>query len=105
MITIDATIRRALEVSGRDLILTLDPALQGLPDTAHGGSVLAVFDALAEATAPREVSGTYHRRVPLGIPLALQRAQADPAHTLALSDPASENVLLGGPVVPAGRPR
>ena len=40
MITIDATIRRALEVSGRDLILTLDPALQGLPDTAHGGSVL-----------------------------------------------------------------
>ncbi len=104
MITIDATIRRALEVSGRDLILTLDPALQGLPDTAHGGSVLAVFDALAEATAPREVSGTYHRRVPLGIPLALQRAQADAAHTFALSDPSSKNVLVEGRVVPAGSP-
>ena len=53
MVTIDATLRRALEVSGRDLILTLDPALQGLPETAHGGLVLAVFAALAEATAPR----------------------------------------------------
>jgi acyl-coenzyme A thioesterase PaaI-like protein len=91
-------------VSGRDLILTLDPALQGLPDTAHGGSVLAVFDALAEATAPREVSGTYHRRVPLGIPLALQRTRADSAHTFALSDPSSKNVLVEGRVVLAGSP-
>src|SRR5499426_3705900 len=99
MITIDTTLRRALEVSGRDLILTLDPALQGLPETAHGGSVLAVFDALAEATWPREVSGTYHRRVPLGVPLALQRARADSAHTFALSDPSSKNVLVEGRVV------
>src|SRR5436305_154700 len=37
MTTIDAVLRHALEVSGRDLILTLDPALQGLPDTARGG--------------------------------------------------------------------
>src|SRR3977135_4573426 len=102
MTTIDATLRHALEVSGRDLILTLDPALQWLPDTAHGGSVLAVFDALADATAPREVSGTYHRRVPLGIPLALQRAQADAAHTFALSDPSSKNVLVEARVVLAG---
>lgn len=99
MINIDTTLRRALEVSGRDLILTLDPALQGLPDTAHGGSVLAVFDALAEATAPREVSGTYHRRVPLGVPLALQRVRRDSAHTFALSDPSSKNVLVDGRVV------
>ena len=100
MVTIDATLRRALEESGRDLILTLDPALQGLPETAHGGSVLAVFDGLAEATGPREVSGTYHRRVPLGVPLALQRARADSAHTFALSDPSSKNVLVEGRVVP-----
>src|SRR5213593_4741322 len=53
MTTIDATLRGALEVSGRDLILTLDPALQGLPETAHGGSVLAVFDALANASPTR----------------------------------------------------
>src|SRR4029453_1208014 len=102
MMTIDATLRRALEVRGRDLILTLDPALQGLPEAAHGGSVLAVFDALAEATAPREVSGTYHRRVPLGVPLALQRTRADSAHTFALSDPSSQNVLVEGGAVLGG---
>src|SRR5215470_20251867 len=99
MTTIDTTLRRALEESGRDLILTLDPALQGLPETAHGGSVLTVFDALAAATVPREVSGTYHRRVPLGVPLALQRAREESAHTFALSDPSSKNVLVEGRVV------
>ena len=99
MITIDTTLRRALEVSGRDLILTLDPALQGLPETAHGGSVLAVFDALAAAAAPREISGTYHRRVPLGVPLALQQAREESAHTFALSDPSSKNVLVEGRVM------
>ena len=77
MITIDGALRHALEVSGRDLILTLDPALQGLPETAHGGSVLAVFDTLAGMTAPREVSGIYRRRVPLGVPLTLRRAVED----------------------------
>src|SRR4030095_12780076 len=96
MITIDATLRRALEESGRDLILTLDPALQGLPETAHGGSVLAVFDALAEAPVPREVSGTYHRRVPLGAPRALPRARAASAQTCALSDPSSKNGFVEG---------
>src|SRR4029453_4975747 len=100
MITIDATLRRALEESGRDLILTLDPALQGLPETAHGGSVLAVFDARAGAPVPRQVSGPYHRHVPLGVPLTLQRARADSAHTFALSDPSSKNVLVEGRVVP-----
>ena len=99
MITIDTALRRALEVSGRDLILTLDPALQGLPETAHGGSVLAVFDALAEAAAPREVCGTYHRRVPLGVPLALQQTREESAHTFVLSDPSSKNVLVEGRVM------
>src|SRR5882672_7169622 len=93
MTTIDATLRHALEVSGRDLILTLDPALQGLPETAHGGSVLAVFDALSGATASREVSGLYRRRVPLGLPLTLLRARergglcaADLAYVLRVRD-------------------
>ncbi|PYN82597.1 MAG: hypothetical protein DMD96_05660 [Candidatus Rokuibacteriota bacterium] len=99
MTTIDATLRHALEVSGHDLILTLDPALQGLPETAHGGSVLAVFDALADAPAPREVSGIYRRRVPLGTPLTLQRRRADSTHTFVLSDPSS-NVLVDGRVAP-----
>jgi acyl-coenzyme A thioesterase PaaI-like protein len=99
MTTIDATLRRALEVSGRDLILTLDPALQGLPEAAHGGSVLAVFDALADLTVPREISGTYRRRVPLGAPLALRQSHDDSTHTFVLSDP-SANVLVDGRVAP-----
>ena len=97
MITIDATLRHALEVSGPDLILTLDPALQGLPETAHGGSVLAVFDTLAGATAPREVSGIYRRRVPLGLPLTLRRAREGSAETFVLSDQAG-GVLVDGRV-------
>ena len=105
MTTIDATLRHALEVSGRDLILTLDPALQGLPETAHGGSVLAVFDTLANAPAPREVSGMYRRRVPLGTPLTLLRTHADSTETFVLSDPVG-GVLVDGRVAPlaAGPP-
>ncbi|HYS18861.1 MAG TPA: PaaI family thioesterase [Candidatus Binatia bacterium] len=99
MTTIDATLRHALEVSGRDLILTLDPALQGLPETAHGGSVLAVFDALADAATPREVSGIYRRRVPLGMPLTLLRTRADSTETFVLSD-SSATVLVDGRVAP-----
>lgn len=99
MTTIDATLRHALEVSGRDLILTLDPALQGLPETAHGGSVLAVFDALADVTGPREVSGIYRRRVPLGSPLMLLRSRTDSTETFVLSDPAG-GVLVDGRVAP-----
>src|SRR6267142_323115 len=99
MTTIDATLRHALEVSGRDLILTLDPALQGLPETAHGGSVLAVFDALADAATPREVSGIYRRRVPLGVPLTLLRTRADSTETFVLSD-SSATVLVDGRVAP-----
>jgi acyl-coenzyme A thioesterase PaaI-like protein len=99
MTTIDATLRHALEVSGRDLILTLDPALQGLPETAHGGSVLAVFDALAGATGLREVAGLYRRRVPLGLPLTLRRAREDSAEAFVLSDQAG-SVLVDGRVTP-----
>jgi acyl-coenzyme A thioesterase PaaI-like protein len=97
MTTIDATLRHALEISGPDLILTLDPALQGLPETAHGGSVLAVFDTLAGGTAPREVSGLYRRRVPLGLPLTLVRARENSADTFVLSDQAG-SVLVDGRV-------
>src|SRR2546430_13643258 len=72
MATIDSVLRRALDDRSGDLVLTLDPAFQGLPDTAHGGSVLAAFDALAELGLPREVRGVYRKRVPLGVPLALR---------------------------------
>src|SRR5207248_1858845 len=71
MTTIDATLRGAIAGAGDDLILTLDPAFQGLPDAAHGGSVLALFEALAARRGARTVRGHYRRRVPLGVPLAL----------------------------------
>jgi acyl-coenzyme A thioesterase PaaI-like protein len=99
MTTIDATLRHALEVSGHDLILTLDPALQGLPETAHGGSVLAIFDSLAATTTPREISGLYRRRVPLGVPLTLVRTRDEANDTFVLSDQAGA-VLVDGRVAP-----
>src|SRR5438093_5190014 len=99
MTTVDATLRRAVEASGPDLILTLDAVFQGLPDTAHGGSVLAVFDALAGASGAREVSGIYRRRVPLGAPMTIARARADADETFALAD--GTGVLVDGRVAPA----
>lgn len=99
MTTIDATLRHALKLSGPDLILTLDPALQGLPETAHGGSVLAVFDTLSGSTGPREVSGIYRRRVPLGVPLILRRAEEQSSDTFILCDP-TDSVLVDGRVEP-----
>src|SRR5438034_465849 len=55
MTTIDSVLRRSLDDRSGALILTLDPAFQGLPETAHAGSVLAAFDALAGLTGPRHV--------------------------------------------------
>src|SRR5207253_8367897 len=96
MATIDATLRHALEISGPDLVLTLDPALQGLPETAHGGPVLAVFDTLSGTTAPREVSGIYRRRVPLGLPLTMRRSREDSLETSVLSDHTDSIPAAGG---------
>lgn len=99
MATIDSILRRSLETSGRDLILTLDPALQGLPDAAHGGSVLAVFDSLAGEPGPREVAGVYHRRVPLGVPLTLVRERRDSTLACRVLDGAGAT-LVDGHVAP-----
>ena len=77
MVTIDSLLRGSLADRGGDLVLTLDPAFQGLPDTAHGGSVLAAFDAFAGLLGPREISGAYLRRVPLATPLRLATARAN----------------------------
>jgi hypothetical protein len=77
MMTIDSLLRRALDDRSGDLVLTLDPTFQGLPDTAHGGSVLAALDALAGFGLPREVRGVYKKRVPLRIPLAVTRGRVD----------------------------
>ena len=57
--------------SGDGFTVALDPGFQGLPETAHGGSVLGVIDRIARVDGPREVLGVCRRRVPLGRPLAL----------------------------------
>lgn len=76
MASADAVLRRCLAGAGDRLVLTLDPVFQGLPGAAHGGSVLAAFDALASLAGPRAVRGSYRRRVPLGVPLALATDRA-----------------------------
>src|SRR5712691_5456692 len=98
MTTIDSVLRRSLDDRSGDLILTLDPAFQGLPDTAHGGSVLAAFDTLAGPSMPRAVSGVYRKRVPLATPLRLAVGRDNGAHTFVLRD--DGGILVNGRVAP-----
>jgi hypothetical protein len=72
--TTTEALRAALTGAGASRTLTLERGFQGLPDTAHGGSVLAVFDALGGRRGPRALRGHYLKRVPLGTPLALRVA-------------------------------
>src|SRR5439155_4230887 len=99
MTTLDSVLCRSLDDRSGELILTLDPRFQGLPDTAHGGSVLAAFDALAGLTGPRHVGGVYRKRVPVGVPLALTHGRTEATHTFVLRDHTS--LLVEGRVVPA----
>src|SRR5512132_170167 len=66
--------------------VVLDRRFQGLPDTAHGGTVLALFDAVCGAGGERAVAAVYHRRVPLERPLALSVTRESGTIELALSD-------------------
>jgi acyl-coenzyme A thioesterase PaaI-like protein len=83
---IDDLLGGSVDRDGGRLTLTLAPGLQGLPDTAHGGSVLAVFDAVAEATGPRTIVGVYRRRVPVGVPLGLAMRRDGAAARFELID-------------------
>src|SRR5207244_10959255 len=85
------------------LTLTHNPHVHGLPDTAHGGSVLAAFDALAGLTGPRHVGGVYRKRVPVGVPLALTHGRTEAPHTFVLRDATS--VLVNGRVAPVADTR
>ena len=91
MLTIE-TLRGALTGDGEDRVLTLDPAFQGLPDTAHGGSVLALFDLVSATTGRRRLDGHYLKRVPLGVPLRLR------AHGRELELSERDAVLVRGRV-------
>ena len=99
MITTDTVLRRSIEGGGDERVLTLAPAFAGLPDTAHGGSVLAAFDVVAGWAGARVLTGHYHRRVPLGVPLPLRIARASGAVALRLCDP-GDALLVEGRVEP-----
>src|SRR5947207_11995081 len=95
----DAVLRRALIGDGAARVVTLDPSFQGLPDTAHGGTILALFDAVAAASGVRTIAGVYRRRVPLATPLELVVDRDADATRLRLSD--GVTLLVDG-VVAAG---
>ena len=89
-------LRRAVEGGGGERVLTLDAAFAGLPDTAHGGSVLAAFDVVAGRTGPRELAGHYLKRVPPATPLRLRVEPGTDTCRLELFD--DHTVLVSGTV-------
>src|SRR3982751_2840992 len=97
MPTTDALLRAAVSGAADDLTLTLDAAFQGLPDTAHGGTLLAVFDALADNGGPREIVAHYRRRVPLAAPLKLDITRSTHGLACRVLD-AAAGVLVEGAV-------
>lgn len=106
MTTTDTLLRRGLERHGDELLFTVDPAFQGLPDTAHGGSVLAAFSLLADRAGPRELRGLYRKRVPLGVPLRLVTADGEGGLACRLLDAANTTLVEGhvGASDPARQP-
>lgn len=97
MATTESFLRRGVEGGGDELIFTLDPAFQGLPDTAHGGSVLGAFRLIAGDGGPAEVRARYLKRVPLGVPLRLTTARTPNVLECRLLD-ASNTTLVDGSV-------
>jgi hypothetical protein len=95
MLTTDALLRAAVSGAPDHPTLTLDPAFAGLPDTAHGGTLLALFDALAGMRHPRRIVGHYRRRVPLGVPLALDVRRAPEATACRVLDAAGAVLVEG----------
>jgi acyl-coenzyme A thioesterase PaaI-like protein len=95
--TTHSVLRRGVVEHGEELRLTLDPRFQGLPDTAHGGSVLAAFQAVAGRAGGQELHGLYRKRVPLGTPLRLTVAPRNGETACRLFDDA-DAVLVEGTV-------
>jgi hypothetical protein len=95
MAATDSLLRAGLERHGDELTLTLDPAFAGLPDTAHGGSVLAAFHAAAQASGPRQIRGVYRKRVPLGVPLPLLASRRPDALECRLVDGSNTTLVEG----------
>jgi hypothetical protein len=100
MTTTDEALRHAVSGDGDSALITLDPAFQGLPDTAHGGTVLAAFEAIAQWRGAHAVIGHYRKRVPLGVPLPLKIRRTQAAVGFQVLDPARA-LLVEGAVIAA----
>lgn len=96
MTTTHELLVHGLTSDGDALHLTLDPAFQGLPSTAHGGSVLAAVDAAAGLSGPRHVTGVYRRRVPMATALSLSLAREADGVRFELAE--GPTVLVDGSV-------
>jgi hypothetical protein len=62
---------------------------------AHGGIVLALFDAVLGGAGPRRVTGRYLRRVPLGAPLHLSVARDTTGVRCRVLDPGGTTLVDG----------
>lgn len=85
------------------IAITMDRGFQGLPDMAHGGSVLALFDGAADLDGARRVRAHYLKRVPLATPLALRRIEVEGCARFDLLD-ATGTTLVDGEVSPMPPP-
>ena len=94
--TTDSVLRAGVAKHGDELRLTLDPRFQGLPDVAHGGSVLAAFQAVAGLGGSQEIRGVYRKRVPLGTPLRLTVASGNGGVACRLFDDTGAMLVDGG---------
>ena len=95
MTRIDDVLSEGLSLNADGLgRLTLAAALQGFPETAHGGGVLAALDLAAArwinpATTPRTISVRIQKTVPLATPLPLMAQGSPTGATLTLGDEGS----------------
>jgi acyl-coenzyme A thioesterase PaaI-like protein len=69
----DQLLRASLEPMADGAGVALDPAFAGLPEMAHGGAIVALFDALGGLRGARRVRARYLRKIPLGTDLTLRR--------------------------------
>ena len=101
MQTTASLLRAGLQTHDHAFRFTLDPRFQGLPDTAHGGTVVAAFDMFAGVAGSRDVTGVYRRRVPLAVPLTLVATRAETVRYVLGTD---AGILVEGSVAPSGAP-
>ena len=88
-------IRLTLDGAGAAGQLSFPPLLQGFPDAAHGGGLLAAFGRVARACVPdrklRRLAAVIHRTIPLDTLLQLTAARGE--HDLTLTLKNRETVL------------